>query len=227
MKKCAFIGGYDKTEILLFLAKIATLIGRKVLIIDATIPQKARYIVPVMTPTQKYITNFENIDIAIGFESFQDILEYTYEEELPYDMVLIDIDSEDAYYDFEIDPQDEHCLITGFDLYSLRKGIEVLEAFDTPTKVTKVYFTKDMLPEEDEYLSRMCENLKVVWDEEIIYFPFERGDRNILNINQRFAKIKIRGLSKSYLEGIMFIAEQNLGLQEAEIRKAMKIMEKA
>ena len=63
MKKCAFIGGYDKTEILLFLAKIATLIGRKVLIIDATIPQKARYIVPVMTPTQKYITNFENIDI--------------------------------------------------------------------------------------------------------------------------------------------------------------------
>ena len=227
MKKYAFIGGYDKTEMLLFLAKIATLAEKRVLIVDATIPQKARYIVPVMTPTQKYITTFENIDIAIGFESFEDILEYTYEENLPYDMILLDIDSQNAYDSFEINPQDEHCLVTGFDLYSLRKGIEVLEGFITPTKVTKIYFTKDMLPEEDEYLSRISEKLKVIWDDEIIYFPFERGDRNILNINQRFAKIKIKGLSKSYLEGIMFVAEQNLGLQDSEIRKAIKIMEKA
>lgn len=227
MKKYAFIGGYDKTELLLFLAKIAILSEKRVLLVDATIPQKARYIVPVMSPTQKYITTFENIDIAIGFEDFEEILEYTYEENLPYDMVLVDIDSQNSYFNFEIQPSDEHCLVTGFDLYSLRKGIEVLEGISEPTKVTKIYFTKDLLPEEDEYVTMLSQDLKVIWNEDIIFFPFERGDRNVLNTNQRFGKIKIKGLSKDYIEAVMFVAEANLGLNNSQVKKAIKIMEKA
>ena len=226
MKKCAFIGGYDKTEMLLFLAKIATLSENKVLIVDATIPQKARYIVPVMTPTQKYITTFENIDIAVGFKNFDDILDYTYEENLPYDMILIDIDSPIAYESFKITSQDEHCFVTGFDLYSIRKGIEVLEGLKTPTRVSKIYFTKDMLPEEDEYLSMISQKLRVIWNDEIVFFPFERGDQNVINTNQRFAKIKIKGLSKDYIDALTFVAEQNLGLNNGEIRRAIKIMER-
>lgn len=227
MKKYAFIGGYDKLEMLLFLGKIATLSGKKVLIIDSTVPQKARYVVPVMNPTQKYITTFEDIDIAVGFYNFNEIMEYTYNNTLDYDMVILDIDTPEAYIDFEIQSIDEHCFVTGFDLYSIRTGIETLQAIQTPTRVTKVYFTRDMLPEEDEYIMALSQNLQVIWNEDIIFFPFERGDRNILNTNQRFAKIKIRGLSKEYIESIMFIAEVNLGMKNGEIRKAIKIMDRA
>ena len=84
-----------------------------------------------------------------------------------------------------------------------------------------------MLQEEDEYVMALSQNLKVSWNNDIIFFPFERGDRNVLNINQRFSKIKIRGLSKEYIDGIMFMAELNLGLKDGEVRKAIKIMEKA
>ena len=62
---------------------------------------------------------------------------------------------------------------------------------------------------------------------DIIYFPFERGDQNVINTNQRFAKIKIRGLSKEYLDALQFIAEENLGLSAGDVKKALKIMEKA
>lgn len=227
MKKYAFIGGYDKTELLLFLAKIAVLASRKVLIVDATVPQKARYIVPVMNPTQKYITTFEDIDIAVGFYSFNEILEYTQGGNFNYDMVLLDIDTPEAYFDFGIQPIDEHCFVTGFDLYSIKTGLETLQAIQTPTRVTKIYFTRDMLPEEDEYVMALSQSLKIIWNEDIIFFPFERGDRNVLNINQRFAKIKIKGLSKEYIDAVMFIAEENLGLKDGEIRKAIRIMEKA
>lgn len=227
MKKYAFIGGYDKIEMLLFLGKIASLSGKKVLIVDCTVPQKARYVVPVMNPTPKYITTFEDIDIAVGFYSFNEILEYTYNQTLDYDMVLLDIDTPEAYLDFGVQSIDEHCFVTGFDLYSIRTGLETLQAIQTPTRVTKIYFTRDMLPEEDEYVMALSQNLKVIWNDDIVFFPFERGDRNILNINQRFSKIKIRGLSKEYIDGIMFIAEENLGLKNGEIRKAMRIMEKA
>ena len=81
MKKYAFIGGYDKIEILLFLGKIAVLSGKRVLIIDGTVPQKARYVVPVMNAAPQYITTFEDIDIAVGFYNFNEILEYTYKDD--------------------------------------------------------------------------------------------------------------------------------------------------
>lgn len=227
MNKFAFIGGFDKIDMLLFLAKIAALSNQRVLLIDATIVQRARYVVPVMSPTQKYITTFEDIDVAVGFRSLEELTEYIGEENLPYDTAIIDIDSPHIYRNFKLQPTDEHCFVTGFDLYSLKRGIEVLQSFANPIRVTKIYFTKDMLPEEDEYLSMLTQNLKVVWDEDIVFFPFERGDRTVLNTNQRFAKIKIRGLSKDFLEAVMFIAEKNLRISSGDIRKAIKVMEKA
>ena len=64
MDKIGFVGAYDKTDVILYIAKIISLIGKKVLVIDSTINQKAKYVVPVINPTKSYITNFEGMDIA-------------------------------------------------------------------------------------------------------------------------------------------------------------------
>ena len=76
MKKVNFIGSYDKTDFILYVAKILTTLGKKVLIVDSTLVQKARYIVPVINPTVAYITEFEKIDVAVGFQSFERIKDY-------------------------------------------------------------------------------------------------------------------------------------------------------
>ncbi len=76
MRKIGFIGAYDKTDMLLNLAKILTTINNKVLIVDSTINQKARYVVPAINPTVSYITSFEDIDVAIGFNSTEQIEDY-------------------------------------------------------------------------------------------------------------------------------------------------------
>ena len=65
MIKIGFVGAYDKTDIILYIAKIISLIGKKVLVIDSTINQKAKYVVPVINPTKSYITEFEGMDIAV------------------------------------------------------------------------------------------------------------------------------------------------------------------
>ena len=77
MKKIGFIGAYDKTDLLLNLAKILTAMGENVLIVDSTLNQKARYIVPAIDPTVSYITSFEDIDVAVGFDSLERIKDYT------------------------------------------------------------------------------------------------------------------------------------------------------
>ena len=58
MKKIGFIGTFDKTDLLLYVAKMLQLLGHKVLVVDATLLQKTKYIVPSINPTKSYVTNF-------------------------------------------------------------------------------------------------------------------------------------------------------------------------
>ena len=95
MKKISFIGAYDKTDLILYIAKILVAMDKRVLVVDSTINQKAKYVVPVIKPTRAYVTDFENIDVAVGFNNFNEIKEYLgypIHAELPYDIALLDID---------------------------------------------------------------------------------------------------------------------------------------
>ena len=101
MKKVCFIGGYKKTDMILYIAKMLTLANKSVLVIDATTEQRAKYVVPSIKPTFSYITNYENIDVAIGFLNLLEIKDYLSEEEPNYDYALIDIDNSQAAENFQ------------------------------------------------------------------------------------------------------------------------------
>ena len=168
MKKYIFIGAYDKTDMLIYIAKILTLMNKKVLIIDTTILKKSRYIVPTMVQEKQYITNYEEIDIAIGFESFGEIQRY--QEKIvgkvtKYDIVLIDMDRAIAYKQFKITPEDRHYLVTSFDVYNLKRAVQILAHIDKKTVVTRIYYTSRMTKEEDDYLKYLAKDLKINWNE--------------------------------------------------------------
>ena len=65
MRRIGFIGSFDKTDVLIQVAKLLTIIGAKTVVIDSTINQKAKYVVPVINPTKTYITEFEGFDVAV------------------------------------------------------------------------------------------------------------------------------------------------------------------
>lgn len=77
MKKIGFIGAYDKTDLIIYISKLLVENGIKVLIVDGTTLQKTRYTVPCITPSRSYITTYEDIDIAIGFDNLHEIKNYT------------------------------------------------------------------------------------------------------------------------------------------------------
>ena len=121
MNKIGFIGVYDKTDLILCIAKVLKMTGKKVLIVDATTTQKCKYVVPVINPTVSYITEFEEIDVAIGFNNFEEIRRYIGLEDnegLEYDYVLIDIDAYDKIIGFQLSNADKLFYITSFDVYS-------------------------------------------------------------------------------------------------------------
>ena len=65
MEKVGFIGAFDKTDMLVQLAKIMTALGKSVIVVDSTINQKAKYIIPVISPTTSYVTEFEGFDVSV------------------------------------------------------------------------------------------------------------------------------------------------------------------
>ena len=152
MKKVGFIGVYDKTDLILDISKLLTRNGKKVLFIDSTKDQKAKYIVPNILPTVSYVTTFEDIDVAIGFENIEQIAHYLgvdTENEFEYEYIFLDTDNFDGVRDFEALSFDKLYYVTSFDGYSLRKGIELLKEINLPLKMTRLFFTKEMLKEED------------------------------------------------------------------------------
>jgi len=230
MKKVGFIGAYDKTDLIIYVAKILTALNKSVLIVDATTTQKSRYVVPAINPTVKYVTEYEEIDIAVGFSGIEDIKEYlgvSEMQKLEYDIVLIDTDTQEGFENYNLQESDKNYFVTSFDIYSLKKGLEIISNLTNPIKLTKILFSKDMIKEEDDYLNYLSLGKKVIWEDYKIYFPMENGDLSIIYENQRVAKIKFKKLSIQYKDGLAYIAEEILGdISDMQVRRIIKNIEK-
>lgn len=208
MKKIGFIGAFDKTDVILSVAKVLTMAKKQVLIIDNTITQKCKYVVPVINPTRTYITSYEGIDVAVGFESFENLKQYIAldeNENLEYDYVIVDTDSFEGVAKFGLQGSDKVYFVTSFDMYSLRKGTEILSQLGVPTHMTRIFYSKDMLREEEEYFDYLVLGTKAIWNEEKVYFLLENGDLPAIMENQRISKIKFKNLSNEYKANIAFL----------------------
>ena len=230
MKKIGFIGAYDKTDCILYIARILVELGNRVLFVDATITQKSRYVVPNIQTTKAYITNFEGIDVGVGMRNFEEVREYLnlpQGSEIPYDIVLVDTNSAGGVMSYNFTDCDKLYFITSMDMYSIRKGIESLSVIPHQVNVTKILFSRVANKEEIEYLNYLTSGTNIVWNEQVIYYPFEIGDQTVIEKNQRVSKIKLMSLSPQFKEGLIYTAGDILEKNNyKEISKVFKKIEK-
>lgn len=225
MEKIAFVGGYDKTNLIIYVSKILALLGKKVLVVDTTLTKKTKYILPKMGKSVNYITTFERIDIAIGFENLEQIEKYN-QEKLNYDYVLIDIDSPVNYRNYKITNKDLNIFVTGFDIYSLRRGINVFKALLEETEFARIYFSHGMLKVEDQYLNYLNTNKLVKWNKDILCISINTQDMDAISQNERMARIKFKGLSNQYIDGLEYITQLISGEDKSKIRKVLKFVDR-
>ena len=206
MEKINFIGAYDKTDSIMYIAKILTEMKKKVIIVDATITQKTKYVIPTIDSRSEYIANYANIDFAIGFTNYNDIKTYLgmpQSAAFTYDYMLIDIDNSDLLNNFDVYSSKKNYFVTSFDLYALKKGVEVLKRLSLPVEIMKVYFSNLMSQSEDDYFNYIATGCRVKWNQEKIYFPLLNEDLDVIKENQRLSKIRFKGLSNEYKTSLM------------------------
>ena len=230
MRKIGFVGVYDKIDTLLYTAKILRCLQKKVLLVDSCKMQKARYVVPSIAPTINYVTTFEGFDIAVGFQNMNQIKGYlgkTREEELDYDIILIDVDSIENFEGFEIELSDNLFFATGFDLYTLKKGLEILYGLNQPVPMTKMLFANKVLKQDNEYLDFLAKDVKIVWNENIINILTSDTDNLVFAENQRVERLKYRNLSANFKESLATIVMTIVpGIKINEVVKVLKTIDK-
>ncbi len=226
MKKIGFIGVFDKTDLILSISRILVKAGKKVLVVDATTNQKCKYVVPVINPTKSYITEFEEIDVAVGFENLENIKQYLgieKEGQMEYDFIMIDTDNYESVIRYSLQSSDNLYYVTSFDAYSLKKGIELLSELNIPLHMTRLFYSKEMLKEEIEYFDYLALGLKVEWNENQLFFLLENGDNAAIIENQRLAKIKLKNLSNEYRENVIYLVNDiDKQIGEKQIRTIIK-----
>lgn len=227
MERITFVGGFDKTDLILFIAKALNLMGHSVMVVDTTTMQKSRFIVPALSSKQSYITTFEGIDVAIGFPGLKELREYAVENtgsDINYDYLLVDVDSARGYVGFGCESSAKQYFVTSMDNYSLKKGLMSFTHVQNPVEVTRIIYSKDMINSEITYVDFLSQKLKIKWRNELVYFPFENGDQTIIYSNQRTSRIRLNGLSGTYIDGLEFVIEDITGKKSGEVRKVVKNM---
>lgn len=229
MKKVGFIGATDKTDLIVYVAKVLEDLGKRVLVIDTTITQKTKYVVPSISPTKTYITDFNNVDYAVGFQSIEDIGRYLGLKDnekidnLNYDYALIDIDNEKKIEDFEIDEVGKNYFVTAFDVYSLRRGMEILNNIPLNMNLSKILMNFNIKKEDEEYLNYLSVDTKVVWNDFSIYIPILDENTHQIEDNQRVYRARLKRLIPEYQEGIIYIVQNIIGdLSTSKIKKMIK-----
>ncbi|MBO4815775.1 MAG: hypothetical protein J5507_02330 [Clostridia bacterium] len=223
MKKIGFIGAFEKTDLITYTGRILTEVGNKVLIIDTTLQQKARYIVPAIAPTKSYVTEYEDMDVAVGFDSEEALKRYMGDIENEFDYILIDVDEYEKFDSFDLQNAEKLYFVTAFDNYSLKRGIETIGKMREKVKMKKILFEREITEENDEYLNLLTLTYPIEWEEEKIHFPYDQGDLTIIMENQRVSKIKIKNLSEEYRMGLyMLVQEIAPEIKAGDLRKAFK-----
>ena len=224
MKKVGFIGACDKTNLIVYVAKLLEIVGKRVIVVDTTKLQKMKYLVPSISPTKSYVTDFVDVDFAVGFSSMNDLTEYLEieEEDLPYDYMLLDIDHDKMVENFEIENTKINYFVTSFDMYSLQRGVEILKNFMEPMNLSKILCDYHIDKEDEEYLNYLSMDTKIGWNELSIYMPVTGYDKQIIEENQRLYRIRMKKLSQQYLEGIIYIVQDII--QDLNINKIKKMI---
>ena len=227
MESIGFIGAFDKKDLLINIAKVLINLNKKILIVDATLMQRLRYIVPRVSNTgnNSYISDYLGIDVALGFMNFNGIMEYL-GKNLDYDYALIDTDNIQTLNSFMLQGIEKNFFVTSYDEYELQRGLEIFRFLQQPMEVYKVIYSTNINDREDQYLNHLVKDTNLVWKNERIVFADTINDRKAILENQVTKEVVLKKFSATYKDSLEYLtsimAEGNI--KQANIRRVIRSM---
>ena len=227
MEQIGFIGFYDKKDILLNIGKIFSYLGKKTLIVDATMMQRMRYIVPNVSANNSitYVSEYQGTDVAVGFMNLGQIAQYLGANQLNYDFVIIDSDNIQTMYSFMIPNMKKIFYVTSYDKFEVEKSKELFANINEPMILTKVAISSNLNADESNFLVHTLENnyIKFDKDKEVL---FEDSDKNraVILQSQLVNEISFKKFTNTYKDSLEYITAliSEGDIQQSEIRRIIR-----
>ena len=227
MEQIGFIGFYDKKDILLNIGKIFSYLGKKTLIVDATMMQRMRYIVPKVSANNSitYVSEYQGTDVAVGFMNLGQIAQYLGANQLNYDFVIIDSDNIQTMYSFMIPNMKKIFYVTSYDKFEVEKSKELFANINRPMILTKVAISSNLNADESNFLVHTLENnyIKFDKDKEVL---FEDSDKNraVILQSQLVNEISFKKFTNTYKDSLEYITAliSEGDIQQSEIRSIIR-----
>ena len=227
MEQIGFIGFYDKKDILLNIGKIFSYLGKKTLVVDATMMQRMRYIVPKVSANNSitYVSEYQGTDVAVGFMNLGQIAQYLGANQLNYDFVIIDSDNIQTMYSFMIPNMKKIFYVTSYDKFEVEKSKELFANINRPMILTKVAISSNLNADESNFLVHTLENnyIKFDKDREVL---FEDSDKNraVILQSQLVNEISFKKFTNTYKDSLEYITAliSEGDIQQSEIRSIIR-----
>lgn len=233
MQVIGLIGYVDKYDFVINLAKSINIMKKSVLVVDATLDRKLKYVIPALSNVGRaYITQYNDIDFAVGFDSMHDVENYLAEQSINiglYDYIVIDIDSPKSYEFFRTRGIDKSFFFIDTSILSLAKNKDIVKAIRIYSQdpenlsLTKVVYKDVMSRAAEDYFSKQIEEYGIKWQEPEYMFPHDEMDR-IVDIDSQYSGIiDVKKHTKLYVNTLAEFTSQILGeVTSKEVIKAIK-----
>jgi len=196
MKVIGLIGYVDKYDFAINLAKSINTMDKSVLVVDATADRKLKYVVPSLDNIgTAYVTQYNNIDFAVGFDSMYDVENYMCEQSINiglYDYIIIDIDSPKTYEFFRTRGIDKIYFFIHTDVLAVAKNKDIIKSIkvynpdEETIDMTKVIFKDYMSRTAENYFERQIESYNIKWDENMYEIFMDERDK-VVNTDSQFS----------------------------------------
>lgn len=213
MQVIGLIGYVDKYDYTINLAKAINLMGKSVLVVDATNEKKIKYVVPALNNIgNSYVTQYDGVDFAVGFDSLHDVENYLVEQQINmglYDYLLIDIDDSKGYEYFKSRKFDKCYFFVNTNMISINKNKDIVKAIkvyqtaDSENKFTKVIYKEYMSRTIENYFEKKIQEYELEFVENI-YEIDENDQDKMANLESQFSSmIGLKKHSKMYLNNLI------------------------
>lgn len=241
MKCIGFVGSIDKTELVMYIAKVLAALDKKTIYIDATTRQKTRYTIPTIGDTaeqNQYVVQHDGVEFAVGFSNMLELKKYFLskgEDFTEFEYVLVDTDMQEMCEEYDLKSANELFFISSYDKYHITKSIELLKYMcamkrradpEAQLALTKLLYYSDINTADSKYIDVLAENLPLVWANDTIEYPYDQGDLSVNIQNQYGSKIDFRTLTPTYKNAIIDTVSIITGEEKNNLKKVVKNIER-
>lgn len=233
MKVIGLLGYSEKVDLITSLSKVIQIMGKTTLVIDATSDKKYKYIIPSLDINEKsYVTQFDNVDYAVGFDSLNDIENYMLEQKINislYDYILIDIDNPKTYEFFRGRAFDFIYLVMDTTMLGYKKNLEIINSLkvysvdENETKVTKILYRGYMTRAGEKYIENRLNQIECKWDDREYEIVESEQDKLLYLDFQVSGIIQMKRHSNVFIASIIDIVTHVIeDTSPNEVKKAIK-----